>query len=149
MNYRKVTRQLSLTATPQEVFKILHTPSAIHHWWGASRAIVLGEPGGLWCAVWGEDEDAPDYLAAATIKVFDPPRRLLLVDFKYFSRSGPLPFRPEMTTEFTIAESPSGSVLTVIQDRFPADPIADEFYAGCVTGWKNTFESIKKFIDGG
>jgi uncharacterized protein YndB with AHSA1/START domain len=67
-------------ATPERVFALLHTPSAIRGWWGASRAIVLVEPGGTWTATWGESEDDPDYVTAATIGDFDPPRRMVLTE---------------------------------------------------------------------
>lgn len=148
MSYRKVTHQIEVPASPQNVFKILHTPSAIRRWWSASSAIVIAKADGLWCATWGEKEDDPDYISASTIKIFDPPRRMLLADPKYFAKSGALPFKPEMTIEFIVEPAPSGSLLKVIQDKFPADPIADEFYAGCVVGWKNTFDAIKKFVEG-
>lgn len=148
MTYRKITHQVKLPASPEQVFKILHTPSAIRKWWSASNAIVIAKEEGIWCAVWGEKEGEPDYISAATIKVFDPPRRMLLVDPKYFAKSGELPFKPEMTIEFIVEPAPTGSLLKVIQDRFPADSIADEFYARCVVGWKNTFDAIKKFVQG-
>jgi hypothetical protein len=41
---------------------------------------------------------------------------------------------------------PNGSLLRVVQDGFPADSIADEFYAGCEVGWKNTFEGIEWYL---
>ncbi len=148
MNTRKITREIELRASPEGLFAILHTPSAIRQWWSAARAMVIAEKGGLWMAAWGEHEDDPDYIAAATIKTFDPPRRLLLTDFKYFAKSGPLPFKLESSTEFTVEARPNGSLLRVVQDGFPADSIADEFYAGCEVGWKNTFEGIERYLSG-
>ena len=38
-------------------------------------------------------------------------------------------------------------MLKVIQDGFPAESIADEFYAACEVGWKNTLESIRSFME--
>jgi len=148
MNTRKITHEIELPASPDRVFTILHTPSAIRSWWSAARAIVLAEEGGLWMATWGEHEDDPDYITAATIKIFDPPRRLLLTVFKYRAKSGPLPFKLETTTEFTVEARTNGALLRVIQDGFPADRIADEFYAACEVGWRNTFEGIKMYLGG-
>ncbi len=65
-------------ASPERVFALLHTPSAIRGWWGVARAIVVAEEGGVWAAAWGEAEGDPDYNSAATIRVFDPPRRMVL-----------------------------------------------------------------------
>jgi uncharacterized protein YndB with AHSA1/START domain len=148
MNTRKITREIELPTSPERLFAILHTPSAIRQWWSAARAMVIAEEGGLWMAAWGEHEDDPDYITAATIKVFDPPRRLLLTDFKYHAKSGALPFKLESSTAFTVEARPNGSLLRVVQDGFPADSIADEFYAGCEVGWKNTFEGIKQYFGG-
>lgn len=51
-----------------------------------------------------------------------------------------------MTIEFIVEPRPRGSRLRVVQDGFPDDPIADDFYATSELGWKNTFESIKRFL---
>ena len=147
MTTRRHMHKIELAASPQRVFAILHTPSAIRGWWSASRAIVLAEEGGIWAATWGASEDEPDYITVARIKVFDPPRRLVLTDYQYFARSGPLPFQADFTTEFSVEPAGAGSRLRVTQDGFPTDPIADAFYAGCETGWRNTFAGIKRFLD--
>src|SRR5262245_65723227 len=92
MSTRKHVHCEVFTVTPERLFALLHTPSAIRGWWGAARAIALPQQGGIWAAVWGEAEDDPDYVTAATIREFDPPRRLVLADFQYHARTGPLPF---------------------------------------------------------
>jgi uncharacterized protein YndB with AHSA1/START domain len=147
MATRNHVHQIELPVAPEEVFAILHTPSAIRDWWFASRAIVMAQEGGTWAAAWGENEDDPDYITTATIKVFDPPRRLLLADFKYYAKSGSLPFDAALSAEFTVEPAPNGSVLKINQDGFPADSVADEFYAACEKGWRDTFESIRRYLD--
>jgi len=147
MATRKHVHEERLSAAPDRVFAILHTPSAIRAWWGAARAIVLPRDGGIWMAAWGADEDSPDYITSARIKVFDPPRRLVLGDFVYYAKTGPLPFQAEFTTEFSVSDSPNGAVLKVVQDGFPIDSVADDFYAGCETGWTNTFAGIRRYLE--
>ncbi len=131
---------------PETLFALLHTPSAIRQWWGAARAIVLPEKGGIWSATWGDSEDDPDYVTMATIREFEPPRRMVLGDYRYRARSGPLPFRADFVTEFLVAPHPEGSTLRVCQDGFPAGPEADEFYSACGDGWRNTFTGIRRFL---
>jgi uncharacterized protein YndB with AHSA1/START domain len=143
---RKHCVEVELPVSQDRAFGLLHTPSSICGWWSAARAIVIPRLGGVWVAAWGESEDDPDYVTAARITCFDPPRRLALGDFIYYARSGPLPFDAALTTEFTVLAKPPGSVLKVVQDGFPTDAIADGFYAGCETGWRNTFEGIKRFL---
>ena len=143
---RKHERQIELRASPERLFQILHTPSAIRKWWMAERAVVVAKPGGLWAAAWGPEDD-PDYVSAATIRVFDPPRRMLLTDTLYFAKQGQPPFEARMTLDFIVEPHPRGSLLKVIQDGFPAESIADEFYAACEVGWKNTLESIRTFVE--
>lgn len=143
---RKHIYQIELPASPERTFAILHTPSAICVWWEANRAIVIARAGGVWVAAWGGEDD-PDYVSAATIDCFDPSRKLSLVDFKYRARSGELPFPTgDLTTEFTVEPSTGGSLLRVVQDGFPTDPIADEFYKGCEKGWRATFENIRQYL---
>ncbi len=85
MMTRKHEHQIELPVTPERVFALLHTPSDIcASWWFASSAIVLPQTNGLWAAVWGE-ADEPDYISAATIAVFEPPRRLVFSDFSSIS----------------------------------------------------------------
>ncbi len=136
----------TMPAGPEQVFSLLHTPSAIRQWWSASRAIVLPQTNGIWAAVWGSHEDAPDYVTAAVIKVFEPPRRMLLTDYRYFAKNGPLPFAAEFVTEFLVLPHSDGAILRVTQDGFPSGPEADDFYAGCQMGWCNTFAGIREFL---
>ncbi|NUO84053.1 SRPBCC domain-containing protein [candidate division KSB1 bacterium] len=146
MPTRKHVHEIELPVQPERVFAVLHTPSAIRAWWNAARAIVLAQEGGVCAAAWGEHEDDPDYLTVARMQVFDPPRRILFTDYQYYAKRGPLPFQANFTTEFTVEARPHGSLLRVSQDGFPCEPIADEFYAGCEVGWRNTFEGIQRFL---
>ncbi len=107
---------------------------------------MVARPGGLWAAAWGAAEDDPDYVSAGRIRILEPPRRLVLGDFVYHARSGPLPFEADFTTEFTVEPRTGGCVLRVVQDGFPAESVADAFYAACDTGWRNTLAGIKRFL---
>jgi uncharacterized protein YndB with AHSA1/START domain len=135
-------------APAERLFALLVTPSAIRGWWGASRAVVIAEHGGIWAAAWG-DEDLPDCVSAFRIRDFQPPRRLFLDDARYFARSGSLAFNAQITAEFTIGTTGSGSSLRVVQAGFPCDPAADGYYAACETGWRETFKGIRRFLSGG
>jgi uncharacterized protein YndB with AHSA1/START domain len=146
MSTRRHVHEIELPAPPEEVFALLHTPSAIRQWWSASRAIVLPRQGGVWAAAWGEEEDDPEYITVFTIEAFEPPRRLLLGNASYVAKSGPLPFEADFTTEFVVEPTPSGSHLRVTQDGFPAGAVADEYYAACQKGWHDTFSSILRYV---
>ena len=130
------------------MFDLLITPSAIRGWWGASRAIIIPKLGGTWAAAWG-DEDDPDYISTATLVEYDPPRRLAMKYGEYYAKTGSLPFQfsDDAVTIFTVEPDTSGSILRVEQTGFPSDPIADEFYAACETGWENTFQGIRRFLN--
>ena len=97
-------------------------------------------------AVWGDDPDNPEYISGATITGYDPPRRLTLGNTKYVAHTGPLPFDADLPFEFIIEPEDSGCVLRVTQTGFPDEPVADEHFQGCVTGWANTLESLKNFL---
>ncbi|MBI5851708.1 MAG: GNAT family N-acetyltransferase [Planctomycetes bacterium] len=135
----------------ERAFAMLVEPSSIRAWWGASRAIVVPRQGGDWVAAWGADEDAPEYVTAATITAFEPPHRLRLADFRYVARAeGELPFDGRaLTTEFTIlASDRSDCVLRVEQSGFPCDATADAFFAACEVGWTNTLAGIERVAKG-
>jgi len=143
---RKHVHEESFPVTPERLFSLLHTPSAIRRWWSASRAIVLPEAGGLWAATWGEEEDDPDYVTVATIREFDPPRRMVLADYRYRAKAGPLPFEADFVVEFVVTPHPDGATLRVSQGGFPAGPEGDSFYAACATGWRDTFAGIRAYL---
>ena len=134
-------------ASVDRVFALLHTPSAIRAWWGAARAIVMPEPGGLWAAAWGEREDEPKYSTSATMTIFDPPRRIRFEEYRYRSPDGALPFDATFVTTFEVEPAAGGAVLRVIQDGFPPGPEADEFYEACGDGWAATFGGIRRFLE--
>lgn len=136
----------SFAASPERLFSILHMPSAIRKWWGATRAIVVPREGGLWAAIWGE-EDEPDHITTATLSVFDPPRRIVLSNYLVVAKSGPLPFDADFETEFSIrVAKDKSSILRVAQAGFPMDACADEFYTACDRGWRDTFAGIRKYL---
>jgi uncharacterized protein YndB with AHSA1/START domain len=145
-NVRKHIHEEVFSASPEALFAILHTPTAICGWWGASRAIVIAEENGIWTAAWGDDPDKPDYVTSFVIRAFEPPRRMLLGSARYFARTGKLPFEAELTTEFSIEPTDSGSRLRVVQDGFPRSMAADDFYKACFDGWRNTFDGIRAFL---
>jgi len=143
---RKHVHEIALPATPERVFALLVTPSAIRQWWSAARAVVLAQDNGIWAAAWGANEDQPDYITACRIQTYDPPHRIVLTDYRYFAKDGPLPFTANFVTEFTVDPTTGGCVLRVSQDGFPLEPSADAFYAGCEIAWRNTFEGIQRYL---
>ncbi|HUF11242.1 MAG TPA: SRPBCC domain-containing protein [Rhodothermales bacterium] len=143
---RSIKHSIELETPPEETFRLLHTPSEIRHWWGASQAIVIAQTNGIWVGTWGGSEDHPDYVSAARISDFSPPHRMLLTDFLYES-SAPLPFdSSDLTTEFLVQATDRGSRLWVTQHGFPDEEVADEFFAACQRGWVDTFEGIRRFV---
>ena len=68
MSTRKHIHLEEFQASPERLFSLLVTPSSIREWWSAARAIVIPETAGIWAAAWGDDEDAPEYIAVATIR---------------------------------------------------------------------------------
>jgi uncharacterized protein YndB with AHSA1/START domain len=146
METRSHIHEESFEIAPDEMFSLLITPSAIRGWWGASSAIVLPKTDGFWAAMWGAEEDAPDYISAFTIKEFEPPRRMLLTDGKYFAKAGQPGFELDLTTEFVIERRMTGCLLRVVQNGFPVHEIADDFYNACEVGWTNTFAGIRKYL---
>lgn len=132
------------SADPETMFDLLLRPSAIRAWWGASRVIVLAEEGGTWAAAWGEQEDDPDYITVARIKEFVPPERLVLKDYRYASKDGPLPFEATFETTFLVSSAEEGTRLRVEQSGFPVDQPG--FLESCVQGWTDTFAGIRRFL---
>lgn len=146
MKTRRHTHREEFAVSAEEMFEILTKPSAICVWWNASKAIVLPEENGVWTAAWGSDEDHPDYLTSFVIQAFEPPRRMVLADAKYYAKDRQLPFEAKMITEFIIEPTDDGCTLQIIQDGFPADSSADEYYRDCEIGWQDTFKSIRQFF---
>lgn len=146
METRRHIHEEPFGVSAESMFHALITPSAIREWWGASKAIVIAERGGVWIAAWGEDENDSDYISSFKIQQFEPPRRMLLGDGKYQSRDGQPPFEMNMTTEFTVEPINNGCILRIVQDGFPTDESADDFFDACVIGWKNTFDGLRRYF---
>lgn len=146
MTTRAHEHEETFDVAPAALFALLHTPSAIRQWWGAARVVVLAEPGGTWAAAWGASEDDPDYITIATIRDFEPPARMVLTEYRYHAKDGRLPFEADVTTEFTVVPVAGGARLRVRQAGFPVAQEADEFYAACERGWRDTFAGIRRFL---
>jgi hypothetical protein len=144
---RSISREIELPIGADAAFALLHTPSAIRAWWSAERVLVVPRHGGIWVAAWGPDEDSPDYITAARIVVWDPPRTLRLGHFQYYRKDGQeLPFVAALETEFSVSVRDSGSLLRVHQVGFPDESIADAFFVSCQAGWAATFEGIQRYV---
>lgn len=142
MPTRTLIHEELLESTEEAVFDLLIRPSSIREWWGASSAIVLAEEGGTWAAIWGAEDD-PDYVTVARISRFEPPNVLELTDYRYHSKDGPLPFEASFTTRFLVSAANGGTRLRVEQAGFPENET--DFWEGCVQGWKDTFNGIRRF----
>lgn len=144
---RNITQSITLNQSSELVFDALIRPSLIKKWWSAAHAVIIPETGGLYAVTWGEDEDAPDYISAATIRTYEYPKRLWLTDYRYASKNGALPFQTEMDTEFLLEPQGDQVKLTVRQSGFPDEAVADDFYAACVKGWEDTLAGFKKVVE--
>lgn len=72
----------------------------------------------------------------------------MFADFEYYARTGALPFAHQLTAEFTvIPEGANKTKLRVVQDGFPYDKAADDFYAACEVGWRETFGGIRRYLE--
>jgi len=91
-------------------------------------------------------EDDPDYIAVPTIRHFEPPHRMVLSDYLYHAKTGPLPFDADFVTEFLVSTQGESTSLKVTQDGFPAGSEGDEYYAGCQKGWLDTFAGIRRYL---
>jgi uncharacterized protein YndB with AHSA1/START domain len=82
------------------------------------------------------------------MKVVEPARRLVLADYRYFSRRGGPPEGAKFQTEFLLTPEGEGTRLRVAQDGFPPGPDGDAFLEGCVVGWRNTFAGLRRHLSG-
>lgn len=147
METRSHEHEIELNAGAEKVFDSLISPAAICVWWQASSAIVIPRKGGIWIATWGDTED-PDYITSHKMTEFERPKTIVFDEAEYIAKSAPPPFELETVTRFEIESiSDEKCVLKVIQTGFPAESYADEFYAACETGWKDTFNGMKNYID--
>lgn len=142
---RRQTLEEPFGISPERMFEILTTPSAIRSWWGASTALVDARAGGSWVTAWGEGENDSEYVNFFQILEFEPPSRILLGGGKYTSGAN-WPITTNITTELIIEPQPSGCVLRIIQDSSPADPLLDDYFDACVAGWQNSFEGIRNYV---
>jgi len=148
MATRTITHSEDFPTSAARLFSYLHTPSAIRQWWGIACVIIIPEQGGIWTAAWGDDEDDPDYIGAATIETFKPPERVVLANYHYQGKTGPLPFAKQIRVTYDIA--PKGDTmckLTVIHEGIPQSSDADDYYHGCIQGWCDTFTELRNFIE--
>ncbi len=146
---RSIVQSVTVSTTPEELFRALIQPSAIRQWWEADRAIVHAVAGGIWMAAWGDDEDHPDYICGYKLAECSPPQRLVMIDPVYHSKDGGLPFEAEMITRFEISSGDNGCTLRVEQSGFPDSKQADEFYQGCQQGWRTTLNNLSHYLSEG
>ncbi|MEO8041395.1 MAG: SRPBCC domain-containing protein [Acidobacteriota bacterium] len=142
---RRHVLEESFGVTPERMFEILTTPSAIRDWWGASTVFIDPRKGGTFVAATGDGESASEFINSFEILEIEPPSRMVLGGGKYFAGTN-WPIRTNMTTEFLIEEQPKGSILRITLELAPADPLLDDFFDACVAGWQNSFEGMRNYL---
>ncbi len=50
------------------------------------------------------------------------------------------------TRHLKVEPTDAGCRLRVVQDGFPCEAIADDFYAACNVGWRNRFAGIRQYL---
>ena len=131
--------------TPERMFEVLITPSAIRSWWGATSVVIDPRKGGSWVTSSGEGEPGSAFINSFEIFEYEPPSRILLGSGKYYAGNN-WPIRTNMTTELLIEPQPAGCILRIVQELAPADPLLDDYFDACVVGWQNSFEGIRNYL---
>ena len=144
---RQLTKEVTIDVTPSTAFNALISPPMIKQWWSAASAIVLPEKGGVYAVSWWEDEADPEYITVSFIDDIQQDELLVLTYDKYYSKHGQLPFEAAMVVTFRLQPVESGVVLSVEQKGFPDEAIADEYYQGCIKGWEDTLNGIKRVLE--
>ena len=146
MSTRTLRCQEVFNCTVEVLFDALKTPSAIRTWWAAARVVLIARPGGTFAVAWGDDEDDPEYMGAATLAEYDPPRRIVLADFTYYAKTGPLGFEADLSVEFNVRPSGQESVLEIVHRGIPDIPEANEYYEGCQIGWRTCLSHLQDYL---
>ncbi len=146
---REIIQEIEINQVPQYIFDALLNPSAITTWWQAKTAIVIKKNDGIYAVSWGTDIDDPDYVTVSIIRNLVSQKGFSLEYSSYEAKTGKLPFEAKMYVHFTIIPtSKTTSKLEVKQTGFPDDPIADDYFKGCNTGWNLVLGTIKKYCEG-
>jgi uncharacterized protein YndB with AHSA1/START domain len=145
MEVRRKEIEEPFGVSPERMFTILTTPSAIRSWWGVSKALVDLREGGTWITAWGEAEEDSDNVTSFKIVELDPPRRFVLGSSKYIGE-GRRTLETDIRTEFHIESHPAGCNLRIVQTLAPHDPMLDDYFDACVLGWQNCFEGIRNYL---
>ncbi|MCY3628415.1 MAG: SRPBCC domain-containing protein [Bacteroidota bacterium] len=137
----------NFACTPQELFDALHTPSALRSWWNANRVIIIPRTNGMYSAAWGEDEDDPEYVSSGIYRVYDPPYKSVIEDFRYYAKSDPADFEGLMSITYEITARNSEAHLQLTHTGIPEGDEADAYFEACTIGWVETLKNLKKYVE--
>lgn len=143
---RTIRDQINIKSSIKEVFDSLIKPNAIKSWWSANQVVVTPKEKGHFIVQWGQNIDEPDYVNIFEFVSVNPPHSISLNFLDYYSKTGNLSFEANFGLAFHLEEK-EGEIcqLTVINSGFPEDKAADDFFQGCIDGWKATLAAIKDY----
>ena len=144
---RTISFEEDFACTPQELFHALHTPSALRSWWNADRVIIIPRKNGMFAAAWGEHEDDPEYVSSGVYKVYSPPRKSIIEDFRYYTKSDPIDFENLMSITYEVTPSNMGCRLLLTHTGFPDTSNADAYFDACVQGWIMSLKSLRSYLE--
>ena len=62
--------------TPERMFEVLTSPTAIRSWWGATSVVIDPRKGGSWVTATGDEHKKAEWVNSFSIKEYDPPNRM-------------------------------------------------------------------------
>lgn len=142
---RAVTATCNIEAPSTRVLEQFVDVEAMRRWWSVDRGLVEPRAGGLWALAWEVSPQGFRYVTTGTIDVYEPGRRLEIVDLVYFNpkRSvlGP------MQLFVMVQPSEEGTRITVRQDGYQYGEDWDWYHEAATEAWLATLELLKQYLE--
>jgi uncharacterized protein YndB with AHSA1/START domain len=127
---KKVIAELSINATPEEVWRAISEGEGIKSWFTLDARVTPGEGGAVWMSFGeGMDWEVP-------IRIWEPNRRLGTVD----------PEPSKLAVDYYIEARGGETVLRIVHSGFAADAWDDELDT-LNSGWRAFLAALKNYLE--
>jgi uncharacterized protein YndB with AHSA1/START domain len=130
MSERKVEAEISIAATPEEVWRAISEGEGIKRWFCVDARVTPGAGGSVWMSFGeGMDWEVP-------IEIWEPNRRLRTVD----------PAPSTLAVDYFIEARGGETVLRIVHSGFGADAWEDELDT-LDSGWRAFLAAIRNYLE--
>ena len=135
--HRAFQMEIAIDAPPEAVWRALTDAEELVRWFPLEARVTPGPGGSIWLS-WG-----PPFEGTNRIEIWEPGRRLRMLDDSFTHREGAVP----LAVDFQLEPAGGGTVLRLVHSGFGRGADWDQEYDSISRGWTFELRGLRHYLE--